>query len=921
LKIFSGFQIKAFFLLYMKYFLPLVLISVFQSVTAQTFTPDPAFGNNGIVETSFASGTSRMRASAVLQNGSMITAGNTTNFTTDFVVTKVSSTGVLDNDFGNQGYASVDFSLGLEDLKSIAVQADGKILVAGTTKLNNNTSGAVSRLNANGSVDASFGTNGYLKFHATGTTTFTSIEKILILPDGKFLIGGYFLQGNVYRGFLQKYLSNGTLDSVFGTSGQVTINFAAASASSYIYDILLEADGKITLYGQNYATRFIVGIARLTSSGALDTGFSGDGVLTYSFTTIQNYTTRIFKLGDGKYVISGYANATGVNYKVYTARFGPTGILDNTYGTNGIGTHSANSSYTSGFGAVLLSDESLIITGEAYFDNIYHAVAYKVSPAGSLEIGFGTNGFARINSGTNSGFGNSVLASGGSIYITGAIYSSQANSNFGLVGGLESSGAVKPGFGTNGQVIFDKINASIQARHLDKTSTGQYIVSGDVPNFDTDQFNARFNTNGTLDLTYGSQGVSIQDFGSVDNYFDRVVMANGDMVQLSGVGSVSLAFTGLGTFTSTSDYGLVKTSGQGILAATSKKFRFSNTEFTSPKVIRRDVQGNIYVLADQTQPTRSSCFLSKHLSSSLELDNTFGTAGKYRFYSFSFPSDNFCRDFQVSADGSIYTITSTKNNLNLLGFRMRKYSTQMVRDQNFGTLFGELVVEEPPNSAFSALKLFINSNGFLLAGFKQGNRTIARISLTGQLQGYISLPEFKSIIKIATESDGSFYVSGMGQNDKFRLVKFFADGSPVTNFNGTGSLIDSYFTNAVSIEDFILEVGGGITILARTREGLGGEKLGLLRLIQVTSTDEKLATIYAANFIYPNPSSDHIFWQSNNFGEMETVSIMDATGKVVGPVSPTNGAAGINIRNLRTGKYWLSVQGSKERRLLPFLKQ
>ena len=908
----------------MKYLLPLVLISVFQSVTAQTFTPDPAFGNNGIVETSFASGTSRMKASAVLQNGSIISAGNTTNFTTDFVVTKVSSTGGLDSDFGIQGYAGVDFSFGLEDLRSIAVQADGKILVAGTTKLNNNTSGAVSRLNANGTVDPSFGTNGYLKFHATGTTTFTAIEKISILPDGKFLIGGYFLQSNVYRGFLQKYLSNGTLDPVFGTSGQVTLNFAAGSASSYVYDIVSEADGKITVYGQNYATRFIVGIARLTSSGALDTGFSGDGVLTYSFTTSQNYTTRIFKLGDGKYVISGYANATGVNYKVFTSRFGPTGVLDNTYGTNGLGTHSANVGYTSGLGAVLLSDESLIITGEAYFDNIYHAVAYKVSPAGSLETGFGTNGFARINSGTNPGFGNSVLASGGSIYITGAIYSSQANSNFGLVAGLESSGAVKPGFGTNGQVIFDKINANIQARHLDKTSTGQYIVSGDVPNFDTDQFNARFNSNGTSDLTFGSQGASIQDFGSVDNYFDRVVMATGDMVQLSAVGSVSLEFTGLGTFTSTSDYGLVKTSGQGILAATSKKFRFSNTEFTSPKVIRRDVQGNIYVMADQTQPTRGSCYLSKHLSSSLELDNTFGIAGKYRFYSFSFPNQNFCRDFQVSADGNIYTLTST-GNIDLTpiisGFRMRKYNAQMVADPNFGTFSGELVIEEPLPTAFSAASLFINSNGFLVAGQKEGNRTIARISLTGQLQGYISLPEFKSITKIATDSDGSFYVSGMGQNDKFRLVKFSADGSPATTFNGTGNLTDSYFINAVSIQDFILEVGGGITILARTREGLGGEKVGLLRLIQVTSTDKKVATTHEVSFIYPNPSPDHIFWHSNNYGEMETVSILDATGKVIDPARPSNGAAGINIQNLRTGKYWLSVQGSKERKLLPFLKQ
>ena len=907
----------------MKHYLPLLFLFVFQSSIAQNFAPDPNFGINGRVENGFTNGTLRLNTSVILQNGSIISGGNNSNFTTDFVVTKNLASGVLDNNFGNEGYVNIDYTLGAEDLKSIALQADGKILVGGSTKLNNKTSSALTRLNENGTIDTSFGANGSLKFLATGTTSYSVVEKVVVLSDGKILVGGYLNQNNVYRGYLRRYLSNGTLDTLFGTSGQSTINFAATSASSYVYDIIPETDGKITIYGQNYATRFILGIARLSSNGILDASFSTDGVLTHSFTTGQNYATRIFKLTDGKYVVVGYANSSTSNYKVFSSRFSVTGDPDNVYGTNGTGTYSVNASYTNGLGAALLSDGSLLITGEAYFTNIYHAVIYKVSPGGSLETSFATNGYARVNSGTNSSFGNSVLVSGNNIFLTGSIYSSSANSNFGLVAGFQNAGTALVGFGTNGQASIEKTNSNTRAKHLDKTSDGQYIVSGDVVNFDTDQFKAKFNANGSIDNSFANQGVSVQDFGSVENYQDRVVLNNGDFVQLSAVGDVSLAFTGLGTFSSTSDYSLVRTGTQGIQAATNKKFRFSSTEFTQPKVVRKDPQGNVYVLADRAQPTKSACYISKHLASNLTLDNSFGTSGKYQLYGFSFPADDNCLDFQIDNNGDIYTLKNTRN-INstpiTAGFRLKKYNPQMVADPSFGTLSGELVVEEQSATAFLATRLYLHSSGFIVSGRKSSIASLARISLTGQLLGIISIPEFKSISKIAIDADGSFYVAGLGQNNKFRLVKYLADGSAASTFNGVGSITDSYFNNAISIQDFLVETGGNITILALTRDGLEGEKAGLLRLVQVTSAKDKIENKNRSGYVYPNPASEKIYWHSNQNGELAIVSIIDLTGKKIGSSQASSGEAGLDVQHLPKGKYWLSIQGSKERNLLPFLK-
>lgn len=909
----------------MKYIVPFFLVAFFHNAVAQNFVADPNFGNNGLVEQNFAAGTTRMNALAVASDGSIITAGNSSNFTTDFVVSRISNSGIPDNLFGSAGYAYVDFTKGLENLKTMALQSDGKILVAGSTRLNNITSGVASRLLPNGTIDNSFGDNGYLKFQATGTTSFSIIEKIVVLSDGTILVGGYFLQSGVYRGFIRKYLPNGVLDTNFGTAGQTTINFSTNSASSYIFDMVPETDGKMAILGLNYTTRFIVGMARINGNGTLDTGFSTDGVLTFSFATGQNNATRLFKRSDGKYVATGYANTATTNDKVYTARLESNGNLDLTYDSDGIASHGVNTSFTSCLDATMLSDGSMLVTGEAYFTNIYHPVIYKITPAGILDPTFGTSGYSRINSGTNSGFGRAIQMSGETIMVTGAIYSTGSNANYGLISATQSNGAVVSGFGLNGLVLLTKTTSNNRVKHLDKTVDGKYFVSGDVENYDPDQLLTKFNSDGSPDNSFGNQGVSVADFGSIETYYDRVVLNNGEMVQLSARDDVSLAFTGLGTFTGPSDYGLVKTNSQGIQNSTAKKFRFANTEFTSPKVIRKDQAGNLYVLANQSQPVRSYGYISKHLSSSLALDNTFGTAGKFQIHGLSTPSEVNCVDVHIDNSGNIFILRNTGNTIVApfaFGFRIRKYNAQMVSDGNFGNAsLGELAVEDQLSASFSASRMYSTSNGFLVSGQKGGMAAIARISLIGQLLGFILLPELKSISKVVIGTDDAIYVSGMGQNNKFRLEKYQSNGLPVSNFNGSGFISDSFFSNAVSIQDFLVESQGTITILTRTRSGLEGEKLGLVRLLETTSTAPQTLISTPAILVYPNPASDQLFWQSSDSNNPEVVTILDAQGKTILPAQPSNGEAGIRIATLTPGMYWLSVEGNKDRKVVSFLKK
>jgi hypothetical protein len=246
----------------------------------------------------------------------------------------------------------------------------------------------------------------------------------------------------------------------------------------------------------------------------------------------------------------------------------------------------------------------------------------------------------------------------------------------------------------------------------------------------------------------------------------------------------------------------------------------------------------------------------------------------------------------------------------------------MVSDGNFGNAtLGELAVEDQLSASFSATRMYGTSNGFLVSGQKGGVAAIARISLIGELLGFILLPELKSISKVVIGTDDAIYVSGMGQNDKFRLEKYQSNGLPVSNFNGSGFISDSFFSNAVSIQDFLVESQGTITILTRTRSGLEGEKLGLVRLLETTSTAPQTMSSSPALLAYPNPASDQLFWRSSDYHNPEVVTILDAQGKTILPAQPSNGEAGIRIETLTPGMYWLSIEGNKNRKVVSFLKK
>ena len=219
-------------------------------------------------------------------------------------------------------------------VKAIATQTDGKILVGGDFGgLSTNPQPALVRLNANGSSD-SFGISGDIDLNLI-----PSVETIVVLPDGKILIGGrFFTTGGQVRGLL-RLNTNGSIDTTF--------NAGNATANNVVYRINRQADGKLIIVGAftNYSGTSRNRIARLNADGTLDTSFNpgtgannivydaaiqldGKILISGAFTTINGITqNRIARLNTDGSLDTSFNSGTGADNLVYSLTILPTGKI------------------------------------------------------------------------------------------------------------------------------------------------------------------------------------------------------------------------------------------------------------------------------------------------------------------------------------------------------------------------------------------------------------------------------------------------------------------------------------------------------------------------------------------------------------------------------------------------------------------
>src|SRR5688572_11445741 len=185
--------------------------------------------------------------------------------------------GDLDTTFNGTGKVTLNYFNRNDLATAVVVQSDGKVIVAGTTATGITAQGtdvALARYNPDGTLDTTFGVGGKVSTHLGGTAD--SAFALALQADGRVLLAGGTRAGTSGTDFaLVRYNADGTLDNTFGSSGIVRTDLGFG-ANDLANAMRLTSDGRIVLAGwttvvgsQQFAA------VRYTSGGALDTTFGG----------------------------------------------------------------------------------------------------------------------------------------------------------------------------------------------------------------------------------------------------------------------------------------------------------------------------------------------------------------------------------------------------------------------------------------------------------------------------------------------------------------------------------------------------------------------------------------------------------------------------------------------------------------------
>ncbi|MEU0402110.1 calcium-binding protein [Streptomyces sp. NPDC006197] len=270
---------------------------------------DTGFGTGGKVTTDFG-GTDQARGMALQADGKIVVAGaSNAGGTYDFALARYNANGSLDTGFDTDGKVTTGFG-GLDQAFAVAVQPDGRIVATGKADPGGNDDFALARYNADGSPDTGFGTGGRVT-----TDFFGGLDQargMALQADGKIVAAGLANAGGVFDFALARYNADGTPDAGFDADGRATTDFSGGNDTAA--SVAVQADGKIIVVGQSTPGDFA--LARYNPDGTPDTGFDADGRVTTDFFGANDGANAVALQADGKIVAAGHASSTTTDFAV-----------------------------------------------------------------------------------------------------------------------------------------------------------------------------------------------------------------------------------------------------------------------------------------------------------------------------------------------------------------------------------------------------------------------------------------------------------------------------------------------------------------------------------------------------------------------------------------------------------------------------
>jgi len=531
---------------------------------------DATFGSQGIVTTDF-NGLPTSIISLALQPDGMIIAGGTvpTNGNGDFALARYTANGSLDPTFNSTGIVTSDFG-SLDILNSVAVSSDGRIYAGGLS-----SDGVaynhfrIARYNPDGSPDLSF--NGGSVFPAAGNSN-DNLFAMKIQADGKIVAAGTTTPASGNQDLqLVRVNTDGTIDNGFGNSGFTygDINSAQDDVSFLTFD----SQGNILTGGDNVDFSKMEGYIsyscfRFTSAGSPDIGFGNGGKFIDYFPSYTFDYRSMFMQSNGKLIAMSGSNAQADN-SLYLNGFNGDGSVDNTFGQSGrlflnpaaagffqpdgrvlavsyngngdfnLSRYKLDGSLDATFGvsgnvithfsgnefaslAAFQSDNKIIVAGTSSDNNGGSAcIIARYNPDGSLDLSFGGgNGFVKIRVDNQASPSQVAVTPDGKIVlgITGLVFPPDFSYfDFDIIiARLNADGSLDQGFANQGILLHHRSTGdfmgALQVLSNDKIAFTDLLAAGNEGYTSSLQM---LNVDGTSDLTFGNSGSVTCDPGSL----------------------------------------------------------------------------------------------------------------------------------------------------------------------------------------------------------------------------------------------------------------------------------------------------------------------------------------------------------------------------------------------------------------------
>lgn len=360
-------------------------------------------------------------------------------------------------------------------------------------------------------ADPYFGASGkVLASVGSGATAYAIAEQ----SDGRLVVAGTNSAGSI----VVRYKSDGTLDTSFDLDGSVVTSGISASG------VAVQADGKIVIAGGSGGGGF--GIARYNIDGSLDTSFDGDGKVSTAMAGASAYNVAV--QNDGKIVISGAA--TESTRKFALARYNADGSLDTSFDNDGVVLTAMGTNDEAD--TILFTPDGKIVAG-GYASTAAGTVlaVARYNADGSLDTTFDGDGKVTTSIKAFAFHIRMAAQSDGKIVVASG--SNNPNFDFQLVR-FNSDGSLDASFDGDG-IVTTNILGNETAYGIAVQSDGKIVAAGSSTASATDFAVARYNTDGSLDTSFDSDGKFTVDMGAVSDIAYDLLLDEDGKITLAGI--------------------------------------------------------------------------------------------------------------------------------------------------------------------------------------------------------------------------------------------------------------------------------------------------------------------------------------------------------------------------------------------------